>query len=284
MACSYCYHHDKENLPFKQAFMSKATALKIITQAADAGVHSLKFNWKGESTLNPHYRAITEYAKSLAGGSTFIDRLANSNFKILPARRDDVFHGLAALTKVKVSYDSFSKEVFEHQRYKGDHDLTTANLDLFYNHPARIKSDTRIVIQAVRTANNADEPIRDLARARWPDAEISIRDAVAGRVGGPDVDALVTRTRDSSERQSCLQAHVRLIFNHDGTAFPCCPDIREELMLGNINRDSLLDIFNGHFAKNLRAQLKNGDAFKLNPCKGCSSFETFKGFRPSWDS
>jgi len=31
MACAYCYHSDKENLPFRQAFMAKETAFKIVT-------------------------------------------------------------------------------------------------------------------------------------------------------------------------------------------------------------------------------------------------------------
>lgn len=264
--------------------MAKETAFKIVTQAAEAGVHSLKFNWKGESTLNPHYRAITEHAKSLARGSTFIDRLANSNFKIHPAKREDVFHGLAALTKVKVSYDSFRKEVFETQRAQGDHALTSRNIDMFYNHPARIKSETRLVIQAVRTKLNADEDIAGLCQKRWPEAEISIRDMVAGRVENDKVEALEARSRDTSERQSCLQAHVRIIFNHAGRAFPCCPDVKEELMIGDINKQSLVEIFRGHYAEKLRDDLRSGEAFKLDPCKGCSSFETYKGFKPKWES
>jgi radical SAM protein with 4Fe4S-binding SPASM domain len=283
MACSYCYHADKENLPFKQGLMSKEVALKIVTQAANLGVHSLKFNWKGESTLNPHYREVTEYAKSLATGSTFIDRLANSNFKIHRSIRDDRFHGLAALTKVKVSYDSFTKDVFEKQRTKGDHDLTTENIDLFYNHPARIKSETQIVIQAVRTQLNRDEDIAGLCSKRWPEAEISIRDMVEGRVQ-KDLSGLTDRSRDASERQSCLQAHVRVIFNHKGLAFPCCPDVKEELMIGDINKQDLFEIFTSQYAEQLRDDLRSGKAFKLNPCRECSSFETYKGFKPSWNS
>lgn len=283
LACGYCYHSDPKNLPFDRGLMDKKTAYAIIYEAAYLGVNSLKFNYRGESTLHPDYTRITKLAKVLAKGSTFIDRLANSNFQIAPAIRDDRFEGLANLTKVKISYDSFIPEVFENQRNKGKHSLITENIDLFYNHPARIKSETRMVIQAVRTTRNKDEDIEGQAKKRWPEATISIRDMVAGRVE-KDVSKLEHRTRDFSNRQSCLQAHNRMIIHHDGKVGPCCPAIKNDLLIGQFPEQSLYDIFNGLAAKKLRTELKNKTAFHLNPCKTCSSFESFKGFKPSWDS
>lgn len=283
MRCSYCYHADQTKLPFVKGIMQKDVALKIIDESAELGVNSLKFNWKGEGTMNPHYGEIVRYAASLAQGSTFIDRLANSNFKIPPKKRDDIFEGMATLTKVKVSYDSFLKDVFENQRKGGDHDLTTENIDLFYNHPARIKSETKLVIQAVRTNANKDEDILHETKKRWPDAAISIRDMVEGRVDA-DLTDFTTRERDVSERQSCLQAHVRIIFSHDGRALPCCPDIKEELVIGDARHQTVSEIFNSLEARRLRKDLKNKKAFNCGPCKGCSSFETYKGFKPVWDS
>ncbi len=279
MRCTYCYHADKKNLPFKQRFMSFGTFQEIVTQAAALGVHSIKTNWRGESTMNPEFSRMTRLVKSLASGSTFIDRLTNSNFKF-PHERDDIFEGLANQTKVKVSYDSFNKEVFETQRAGGDHDLTTANIDRFYNWPGR---NTAIVIQAVRTTRNADEDLVGEARKRWPSALISVRDMVGGRVDR-DLTEVAYKTRDYSERQSCIQAHARLIFNHDGTAMACCPDIKEEIKLGNIREMTVSEIFNSPAAKELRADLLSLKAFEKSPCRNCASFETFKSFTPSWES
>ena len=279
MGCTYCYHSDKKQLPFKQNFMEALTAHRIIFEAAYLGVNSLKFNWRGEATMNPAFASITAYAKRLATGSTFIDRITNSNFKFSPDK-SEIFEGLANQTKVKVSYDSFRKEVFEKQRALGDHDVTTKNIDRFYNWPGR---KTVLVIQAVRTRLNRDEDIAGEARKRWPDALISIRDMVEGRVG-KDLSAVKDKERDYSERQSCIQAHARLIFDWQGNAVPCCPDIKAELSLGNIQKMSLLDIFNSPKAKALRQDLLSLKAFESSPCKDCSSFETFKGFAPNFDS
>jgi radical SAM protein with 4Fe4S-binding SPASM domain len=282
MACTYCYHADKKNLPFKQSLMLPETIKAIIRQAADAGVNSVKFNWRGESSMNPYFSAATSLAKQLASGSTFIDRITNSNFKFTPewSEKHDTFRGLCNQTKVKVSYDSFRPEVFERQRKLGVHALTTANIDKFYNWPGR---DNILVIQAVRTKLNADEDIAGEAKKRWPSALISIRDMVGGRVE-KDLSAITHKVRDYSERQSCIQAHARLIFDWDGTAVACCPDIRQELKLGNIRDKTLLEIFNSDEALKLRQDLLSLKAFENSPCKNCSSFETFKGYVPSRDS
>lgn len=277
--CSYCYHADKKNLPFKQNLMPWETIELILRQASELGVSSVKFNWRGESTMNPNFRKATELARDLSTDTTMIDRITNSNFKF-DSSRTDIFEGLCNQTKVKVSYDSFQKEVFENQRNGGDHEVTTRNIDLFYNWPGR---DNVLVIQAVRTKFNADEDIEGLAKERWPSAIISVRDMVGGRVK-KDLTAIAHKERDYSQRQSCIQAHARLIFDWNGEAVPCCPDIRQELKLGNIKHRHMYDIFNSITAKNLRRDLLSLEAFKLSPCKDCSSFETFAGFSPSFDS
>lgn len=279
MACSYCYHNDKKNLPFSQRYMRPDTVKALLNQAAEAGVNSVKFNWRGESTMNPWFTGATSWAKNLASGSVFIDRITNSNFKF-DTNRDEIFKGLAYQTKVKVSYDSFRPEVFEKQRYLGDHALTTANVDKFYNWPGRT---TQIVIQAVRTKLNADEDLEGALKKRWPAATLSVRDMVEGRVDR-DLAGVAHRRRNYANRQSCIQAHARLIFDWDGTAVACCPDIKQEIKLGNIRETTLLEIFNSEKARELRKSLLNKTAFLLDPCKNCSSFETFEGFNPSWDS
>ncbi len=277
--CGYCYHADRKNLPFAKGFMSPKLAFKIIDEAAELGVHSLKFNYRGESTMHPHFYAITARAKKLARGSVFIDRLTNSNFNFR-FDRDDIFEGLTNQTKVKVSFDSFIPHIFEQQRRGSNYENTIKNINKFYNLSWR---KTRLVIQSVRTQLNKDEDLHHEIKKRWPNAEASVRDMVEGRVNS-DLSSVVVKKRDDSQRQSCLQAHVRLMIHHDGKVGACCPDIGGKIVIGDANKNEIGHIFNGPVAKDLRKMLKNKDAFALDPCKSCSSFETFKGFKPNWES
>lgn len=275
--CSYCYHAGQT--PFAKGFMDLSTATIIIAEAAALEVPSIKLNWKGESTLNPNFLRITELAKEHATSSTFIERLTNSNFKFANSK-DSIFMGLANQTKVKVSFDSFIPAVMESQRAGSVHSLALANIDKFYNWPRR---KTEIVIQAVRTNLNKDEDIAGEVKKRWPSAEVSIRDMVEGRVENEFVEREGVRAR-GIERQSCVQAHARLIFNWDGKAFPCCVDISESMPLGEIKTQSVRDIFNGRPAVELRKALLNKTAFACGACKSCSSFESYAGYKAPWNS
>ena len=279
MHCTYCYPADKKNLPFKMNFMDWDTAKLILFEAAGLGVASVKMNWRGESSLNPIFPRVCTYAKNLSNRSVFIDRLSNSNFKF-DTNKDDIFSAYACQTKVKVSYDSFRKDVFETQRAGGDHDLTTANIDKFYNWKGR---ETELVLQAVRTQRNKDEDFEGEIKKRWPSIGLSVRDVVDGRVN-KDLDNILVKKRDAENRQSCLQAHVRLIFDYSGKPTVCCPDIKNQLVLGSIHDTSLYDLFNSEKAKQLRKDLKSGKAFEKDPCKNCSSHETYKNYKPSWVS
>jgi len=278
MACVYCYHGDKANTPFRQKLMSFETAEKILFEAADLGVNSLKMNWRGESTLNPVFSKVCKLAWQLSGGSTFIDRVSNSNFKF-PNDRDDIFEGLACQTKVKISYDSFTKDVFEKQRALGNHELTTANIDKFYHWPGR---KTDIIIQAVRTINNKDEDFAGQIKKRWPSAQLSVRDVVSGR-SEKDYDDLLVSKKEK-KRIPCKQAFVRLIFAHDGSASPCCPNIGMKINLGNIKTQTMKSIFTSMAAWKLREDLKSGKAFEQDPCKTCSSHESYAGYRANFYS
>jgi radical SAM protein with 4Fe4S-binding SPASM domain len=280
MRCAYCYHANQNNLPFDVGFMSESTAFEILNQAADLGVNSVKFNWRGEGTLNPNYKNILCCAEALAKGSTFIDRIVNSNFQFRNSR-EDIFEALCTATKVKVSYDSNYRKVFEAQRIKGDHRLISQNIDTFYNHPKR--KNTKLIIQAVRTKLNKGEDIEYLIKKRWPEAEISIRDMVEGRVDN-NLDDLNFKKREELNRMPCKQAYARLIFNHKGEAMPCCPDIKEQIKFGSIHDMHLYDIFNTYRAQKLRRELKNGVAFLKDPCKSCSSFESYGNYVGKWDS
>lgn len=279
MRCSYCYHGDKSNLPFKQNFMQLDLAKKILSDAASTGVSSLKFNFRGESTLHPNFEEITAYAKSLANKSVFIDRITNTNIKF-SSDREDIFRGLCNQTKVKISFDSFDKYVFETQRDGGNHIIALYNIDKLYNYPGR---DNVIVIQAVRTNLNKNEDLAGEIKKRWPFAEISIRDMVSGRINN-DLTDLENKKRDFKNRQACTQAFSRLVVRYNGTIGACCPDIREEIYLGDLNKNSILDIWNGENAKLLKEKLKNKMAFNYEPCKSCSSFESFKGYKPNFNS
>jgi hypothetical protein len=256
--------------------MAASTAIKILSQARNLGVPSIKLNWRGESTLNPNFEAITLYAKSLG----FTDRISNSNFNF-DTNNEEIFRAFCNQTTVKISFDSFMSDVFLAQRQGANHQRILDNIDKFYHYRGR---DNKIIIQMVRTEANKNENFKDITNKLWPDAYLSIRDVVPNRVGGgSDYTGLVLADK---KRLPCYQAYARLIFAHDGQATPCCPDIETGLLSTrhNINIMTLKEIWNSYALHSLRRGLKTGSAFENPICKNCSSLESYEGYKHNWNS
>ena len=61
LACPHCY---RQFIATPDKIMSKDLAFKIIEQASELNVPSMKFNWRGEPLLNPSLPEIIDYAKN----------------------------------------------------------------------------------------------------------------------------------------------------------------------------------------------------------------------------
>jgi MoaA/NifB/PqqE/SkfB family radical SAM enzyme len=265
--------------------MPISTAIKIMKQASEAGVNSIKFNWRGEPTMNPDFASIIEYGYlySRQNPGSFIDRLVNSNFNFVKDR-DDILRAMGTLTKLKISCDSLIPSVYEKQRARGKFDIIMRNMDEFHD---KYADKTQMVVQAVKTVLNKDEDLEGSFKARWPKAQVSIRDCVDNRTADQNDFSYIER--DNSDRIACKQAFARVIFSSFGDAYPCCVcfsnKTNDQLKLGNIATKDLLEIFNSRKARQLRKSLKDKSAFdKFKDCKNCSSFESFKNRKMKWDS
>jgi radical SAM protein with 4Fe4S-binding SPASM domain len=81
-------------------------------------------------------------------------------------------------------------------------------------------------------------------------------------------------TRDEQERVAAINAHPCRYPWHsvsvlaDGRVVPCCRDINGDMILGDLNRQSLSEIWNGPAIRSLRRALAAGD--RGNPlCRAC---------------
>ena len=60
LACPHCY---RQFISTPDKIMTKELAFRIIDQASEMKVPSMKFNWRGEPLLNPSLTEIIDYAK-----------------------------------------------------------------------------------------------------------------------------------------------------------------------------------------------------------------------------
>lgn len=270
LACPFCFwgesdfnkemqKHADDGKP-KKRLMPTEMALRLIDQCVEIGVPALKFNWRGESTLHPDYSKILQYAQSRA----FHELLVNTNANC----KDHAIDGLMAATKVMISLDSTIPDIYARMRVNGRLERAIeVGKELIR------RKHSNLWIRRVITKDNAHEPFKE-----------NVDEIFGGEGYKVSEHHCVDRSSDSShqtnnpdlyERIYCGYPSQRLMVASDGTCYPCCVDFDGTMPMGDINKETIAEIWNGDKFKALRAQLRNNQ-FASASCRSCTSWMSYK--------
>lgn len=134
LACPFCY---RQYVATPDKIMSKQLAFKLIDQAAELKVPSMKFNWRGEPLLNPSLGTIIEYAKKKG----VLETIINTNATVLDEKKSKELIN-SGLDLMIYSFDGGNKETYEKMRpgrfKKNNFETILKNITKFN----KIRSDT----------------------------------------------------------------------------------------------------------------------------------------------
>ena len=78
---------------------------------------------------------------------------------------------------------------------------------------------------------------------------------------------------DPIEQKVCSQIFKSLQVNHDGKVMPCCIDWKVENVMGDANKENIVDIWNGKKLKELQILHLEGKRNTFLPCSKCTMNE-----------
>ena len=71
----------------------------------------------------------------------------------------------------------------------------------------------------------------------------------------------------------CPQIFKSMQINSDGRVIPCCIDFKTANLIGDLNKESVKNIWNGQELHTLRMKHLDGKRHEFSPCKGCTMNE-----------
>lgn len=108
LACKFCF---RDTLATPDKIMDEKLFKRIVDQAVEMGVPSMKFNWRGEPLMNPKLPKYIGYAKDKGILDTIINTNATHLTKVMS--RDLISAGLDFMI---YSFDGGTKETYELMR------------------------------------------------------------------------------------------------------------------------------------------------------------------------
>jgi radical SAM protein with 4Fe4S-binding SPASM domain len=238
---------------------------KVIKQCRDCGVKVVGFHTTGEPLMHKEFIQQLEIAHTYG-----VPVAVCSNGLLL--NEDNI----AAMIKyppvnIEISVDGATKESYESIRRGGNFEKLLKNLSLLRKKLNDSKSTIPLYVRNVLLKENIDTIglFFDVFN-QYLDSRNKILFTLANSLSAEERKDYFTiyGTKTRSKVPCGMLWSGTAVFN-DGNVSACCRDYHGELIMGNINEQSLSDIWTGKKYQELRQKHLNGDVSDINMCSNC---------------
>lgn len=270
LQCSMCVH---KNMARKKGIMPWNLFTKIIDEIAEVDRNiRVWLVFFGEALLlksrKPSIFDMIGYAKNKG----LTDVVLNSNANLLDekAARELISSGLDA---IYIGIDAFKPETYAKIRVGGNYKKVVQNVINLIDLKQLMKSDKpRVFVQFVEMEDNSNEKEAFIDFWKKQGATVKIRPKVswAGLIDAPN---LVLGDQD---RWPCYWAMQTMSITDTGKVVTCAVDLDAKYVAGDVNKQSLTEIWNG-VLKKLR-QFHASKKFNALPenCRNCKDWQSAK--------
>jgi len=256
MNCSMCTH---DQLTVPSGDMPTALAKKILDEAAENDVHFVSMQNMGESFLHPDIYELITYAHNLG----IKQRLVTNGLKLDAKKLIDT-----KLERIAISINAFDKERYE--KIRGKHwDKVLGNVKELWNLKNGVP-EVEIHSELYRESREWELQFEDY----WKQyAEVITFSRLCEYPGTSYLNAetgeMVTMPDGEYNYKVCSEPFTSTLVKYNGDVVLCCVDDNHENVLGNVNDDSLYDIWHNDAYAKVRRHMYRAFLKDVKPCNHC---------------
>ncbi|MHA2010709.1 MAG: radical SAM/SPASM domain-containing protein [Promethearchaeota archaeon] len=238
---------------------------KIIDECAKSSVYSIKLSWRGEPLIHPKIDSMVWYAKEK--GIKDVAFLTNG-VNLSKIGTTVLTEGVplykwlwsADLDWISISFDGF-KEDYERIRHPAKFEQVINNVKQLREWRDRAGSKKpQIRVQSIQSAIEGRE-----------EEFLRLWDGIADKVYFiPDqVRTLEEKDYNQDPNYICPNPWQRMVIAADGTVPQCITDYSCGNILGDVNIQTISEIWHSAGFELFRKQMKEGNRLKRKPCRIC---------------
>ena len=253
--CVFCPHQIMKR---QTGIIGLETFEKIVKQAKEMGIGELTLHGFGEPLLDKDFFAKVKVAKNF--GIPLVRTNTNGMY-LTKEKLKDVF--TSGLDEIYISFDAASESTFQKIRPGLNFIQVETNiLGLIKEKKKRKAKKPKIFLSFVESKENACETGQYLQK--WQDlvdgVSISFLHNWAGKL---------KKNEEKRQRDPCRLLWTDLVINWNGDVPLCCSDYEGRIILGNVNQQTLKEIWRGEKLKKIREFHLKGSFDKIDLCKDC---------------
>jgi len=257
LRCPMCYTITAE---FKKKVNAKLMDFelfkRLVDECAEGGVYSIRLSLRGEAFLHKNFIDCVHYAKEK--GIKEVSSLTNG-IKLDEDMFTELMH--AGMDWITISIDG-TGEVYEDIRRPADFKRAVekiANYKKIKEKAGKVKPVIKVQSILPAIEENPQE---------FYDVFAPITDMVSAN---PLIDFhQSTKDMPKIENFSCPQIYQRLVIGADGRCMMCANDEENKVVVGNVNTQTIHEIWHGEKMQEVRAIHKRcAGAKEIAPCSEC---------------
>ncbi len=253
----YCPMCPRETHPQPKEDMDEAVFRKLLEESAGTAEHMMLIGL-GEPLLDrrifDRIHACAEHGISalISTNGTLLDEKAAARLLDSP------------LSHITLSFDGYSKETFEFYRKGAKFERVRDNFVRFCRMKHERGSRLQVTVQMVRMDGNRHE--EEAFRRFWS----SLPGVDLIRVKDDETNLLSGAVERRAGRRCHYLWRGAMYIKHNGDVYPCCQSyMLDGEPVGNLNEQSLPDIFNGETMRRMRRMHAQGRAGEIGICAKC---------------
>ena len=238
--CVFCPH---DRMKRSKGFMDFGLFERIVRQCVEAGVRRIGVHNFGEPLLDKAIVRRIGRAKELG----IPEVMMYTNAVLLEGElAEEVLH--SGLDELYVSVDGYDEEDYSKLRLGLDRARVEANLRAFMEAKRAAGTGPKVIVKA-----NVHAPVDKERARRAVDRAADLADAVDfGEFMNWPSDHDLLFQKNPVPRYPCWMIFRSMIILHDGRVALCCLDYEGEVILGDLTRQGLMEIWRGERLADIR--------------------------------
>nr|WP_325179362.1 radical SAM/SPASM domain-containing protein [uncultured Oscillibacter sp.] len=274
--CKFCaMQTTDEELDFKKQLMSMELYEKIVDDIASFPdkLKMLRISQHGEPLLHPELPEMIRYAKQ-KNVSEFIEIVSNGS-KLNPRLNKELVE--SGLDRIRISIEEISGEGYrEIAGVSIDFDQLIANIKDLFEQSNRMGKALEVYVKIVDVAVDTKEKeetfyrlFGDICHKIWIDHIVPVWSGWGDLENRFELQQMGVHGQTPQVARVCPFPFYSLTIAPDGIANVCCSDWRRKLVIGDLKRQSLMDVWKGDLLKKFWIDMLSGNKDRYEMCAQC---------------
>ena len=266
LRCPMCTWSVETKVTTREDWLTLDTFKRIIDDGMPKGLKSIQLNYVNEPLLRQDMPEFAAYARSKG----ILDIMLSTNGTMLTEKMGKRLVE-SGVTRLMISLDAHTQETYDKIRIGANFEEVKNNVMEFIALRNSLGSALPLVrVSFVRMSLNEHELPKFIEYWEPHVDFFAIQEYINPMPEQEKARGLAASSGVKTLNFRCTQPWQRMVIRHDGTVLPCCTFYGAHLVVGNIYKQSVEEIWKGSQMRDLRVMHKDGEYYKSSVCNDCA--------------